>query len=263
MKKAVIFLMALCLTVSFAACSSTENDDSISQESISVTKESTNDNADFVLETTEFSQSGEETTDTESLKSVDSDENEEAASHILIAYFTYAENAELSDNADASASASIQPWNGRLTGNTGVVADIIAQQTGGKLFSIRTVKAYPSDYDGTIEEGQEEKNNNEYPELATHIENPDGYDTIFVGFPNWWYGMPMAMYSFFEEYDFSGKTIIPFCTSGGSGFSDALDVIAEYEPEATILDGLSIGASDATSAESDITNWLDSLGLES
>lgn len=263
MKKTVIFLMALCLTASFAACSSTENEDSISQESISVTEESTNDNADSVLETTEFSQSGEETTDTESLKSVDSDENEEAAPHILIAYFTYAENAELSDNADASASASIQPWNGRLTGNTGVVADIIAQQTGGKLFSIRTVKAYPSDYYGTIEESQEEKNNNEYPELATHIENLDGYDTIFVGFPNWWYGMPIAMYSFFEEYDFSGKTIIPFCTSGGSGFSDALDVIAEYEPEATILDGLSIGASDATSAESDITNWLDSLGLES
>lgn len=75
--------------------------------------------------------------------------------------------------------------------------------------------------------------------------------------------MPMAMYSFFEEYDFSGKTIIPFCTSGGSGFSDALDIIAEYEPEATVLDGLSIGASDATSAESDVTNWLDSLGLES
>lgn len=140
---------------------------------------------------------------------------------------------------------------------------MIAQQTGGDLFSIRTVKTYPSDYDGTIEVGQEEKNNDEYPELSTHIENLDGYDTIFVGFPNWWYGMPMAMYSFFEEYDFSGKTIIPFCTSGGSGFSDALDVIAEYESEATILDGLSIGASDATSAESDITNWLDSLGLES
>lgn len=263
MKKTVIFLMALCLAASFASCSSTENDDTISQESISVAEESTNDNADSISETTESSENTEDTTDTESLESVDSGENEETASHILIAYFTYAENAELSDNTDASASASIQPWNGRLTGNTGVVADMIAQQTGGELFSIRTVKTYPSDYDGTIEEGQEEKNNNEYPELATHIENLDGYDTIFVGFPNWWYGMPMAMYSFFEEYDFSGKTIIPFCTSGGSGFSDAISIMAEYEPEATILNGLSIGASDATSAENDITNWLDSLGLES
>lgn len=109
MKKTVIFLMALCLTASFTACSSTKNDDSISQESISAAEESTDDNADSILETTESSQSGEETTDTESLKSVDSDENEETASHILIAYFTYAENAELPDNADASASASIQP----------------------------------------------------------------------------------------------------------------------------------------------------------
>ncbi|MDO4156674.1 MAG: flavodoxin [Oscillospiraceae bacterium] len=263
MKKTVIFLMALCLAASFAGCSRTENDDVILQESISVAEKSTNDNADSVPETTELSQSEEETTDTESSESVNSDENEETLSRILVAYFTYAENAGLPDNADASASASIQPWNGRLTGNTGVVADMIAQQTGGELFSIRTVKTYPSDYDGTIEEGQEEKNNNEYPELATHIENLDGYDTIFVGFPNWWYGMPMTMYSFFEEYDFSGKTIIPFCTSGGSGFSDAISVISEYEPEATILDGLSIGASDATSAENDITDWLDSLGLES
>ena len=250
MKKTVIFLMALCLTASFTACSSTENEDSISQESSSMTEESKNDNADSVLETTEFSQNAEETNDTESSEYADFSENEETSSRILVAYFTYAENAELPDNADASASASIQPWNGRLTGNTGVVADMIAQQTGGELFSIRTVKTYPSDYDGTIEEGQEEKNNDEYPELASHIENPYKYDTVFVGFPNWWYGMPMAMYSFFEEYDFSGKTIIPFCTSGGSGFSDAID-------------GLSIGASDATSAESDVTNWLDSLGLES
>lgn len=154
MKKTVIFLMALCLTASFTACSSTENEDHISQESISVTEESTNDNADSVLETTESSQNAEETNDTESSEYADSGENEETSSRILVAYFTYAENAELSDNADASASASIQPWNGRLTGNTGVVADMIAQQTGGELFSIRTVKTYPSDYDGTIEKGQ-------------------------------------------------------------------------------------------------------------
>lgn len=150
-----------------------------------------------------------------------------------------------------------------MTGNTGVVADMIAQQTGGELFSIQTVKTYPSDYDGTIDEGQEEKNNDEHPELSTHIENLDEYDTIFVGFPNWWYGMPIAMYSFFEEYDFSGKTIVPFCTSGGSGFSDALDVIAEYEPDAAILDGLSISASDAVNAESDVESWLESLGFNS
>lgn len=141
------------------------------------------------------------------------------------------------------------------------MADIIAQKTGGELFSIQTVKTYPSDYDGTLDEGKAEKNNNEYPELSTYIENLDGYNTIFVGFPDWWNGMPMAMYSFFEEYDFSEKTIIPFCTSGGSGFADALDVISEYEPNATILDGLSVSSSGAVNAESDVENWLDSLDL--
>ena len=98
-------------------------------------------------------------------------------------------------------------------------------------------------------------------ELATHIENLDQYDTIFVGFPNWWYGMPMVMYSFFDEYDFSGKTVIPFCTSGGSAFSDAIDEIKNMEPDATILDGLHIGSSSVTDAESRVSEWVQGLGL--
>lgn len=262
MKKTIIFLMALCLAAPFTACGSEENSSSVSKVSVSTSEkntmsadESSNSKVtDYNTETEESESSAEEALSEPNAET-------ESTSGILVAYFTYAENADLSDNSDVSASASIQPWNGRLTGNTGVVADMIAQQTGGELFSIQTVKTYPSDYDRTIDEGQEEKNNDEHPELSTHIENLDEYDTIFVGFPNWWYGMPMAMYSFFEEYDFSGKTIVPFCTSGGSGFSDALSVIAEYEPEATILDGLSVSGSSAVSAESDVENWLNSLDL--
>lgn len=184
----------------------------------------------------------------------------ETGSNILVAYFTYGENAGLPEGIDASASASIQPWGDTVTGNTGVVAHMIADITGGELFSIRTAEPYPDNYDDTIDVGQAEKNDGVYPELASHIENLDSYDTVFLGFPNWWYGMPMAMYSFLEEYDLSGKTIVPFVTSGGSGFSDAISEIQNAEPGAAVLDGLSIGAAEATEAEDDVLNWLRELG---
>lgn len=187
----------------------------------------------------------------------------DAESHMLIAYFTYGENAELPAGVDASASASIQPWGDTITGNTGVVAHMIADATGGELFSIRTVEPYPDNYDDTIDVGQAEKNDGVYPELASHIENLDRYDTVFLGFPNWWYGMPMVMYSFLEEYDLSGKTIVPFVTSGGSGFSDAISEIQNAEPNATVLDELSIGAAGATEAEEEILDWLRGLGYVS
>lgn len=148
-----------------------------------------------------------------------------------------------------------------VTGNTGVMAHMIAEASGGELFSIRTVEPYPDSYDDTIDVGQSEKNNGIRPELSTHIENLDQYDTVFVGFPNWWYGMPMVMYSFFDEYDFSGKTLIPFCTSGGSAFSDAIEEIKNMEPDADVLDGLHIGGSSVTGAESRVNEWVAELGL--
>ncbi|MGN0681071.1 MAG: flavodoxin [Candidatus Fimisoma sp.] len=180
---------------------------------------------------------------------------------VLIAYFTYGENAQLSEGVDASTSASIQVYDGEVTGNTGVMAQMISQATGGELFSIRTVDPYPDNYNDTVDAGQEEKNNGIHPELSTHIENLNQYDTIFIGFPNWWYGMPMVMYTFFDEYDFSGKTIIPFCTSGGSGFSDAVSEIREMEPDATVLEGLHIGASGVSDAQETVAEWVDELGL--
>ncbi|MGN1157537.1 MAG: flavodoxin, partial [Agathobacter sp.] len=183
------------------------------------------------------------------------------SSSILIAYFTYGENADLSDDVDASSTASIQVFNGEITGNTGVMADMIAMASGGELFSIRTAEPYPDNYDDTIDVGEAEKNNDARPEISTHIENLEQYDTVFIGFPNWWYGMPMVMYSFFDEYDFSGKTIIPFCTSGGSGFSDAIEEIRNLEPGATVLEGLHIGGSSVSDAENRVSEWVEELGL--
>ena len=211
-------------------------------------------------------QPAEESTETETEQSTEGTaeaESSEAAaqSSLLVAYFSYAENAALPDDVDASASASIQPWNGALTGNTGVVADMIAQATGADLFSIRTVEQYPDTYDATIDQGQQEQSDGARPELATHLENLDSYDTIFLGFPNWWGDMPMAVYSFLDEVDLSGKTVIPFVTSGGSGFSITISTIQEMDPQATVQEGLSISGSSATGAQQQVESWLSELGL--
>ena len=254
MKKITALILSVVLVFSLVACSNTQQNDAsdpVSSEAPSLVAEST----------------PAEVTETEPPKAEDdtepasSEPEETKGSNILIAYFTYGENAELPDDVDASASASIQIFNGEVTGNTGVMARMIAEASGGEQFSIRTVEPYPDNYNDTVDVGQTEKNNGIHPELATHIENLEQYDTIFVGFPNWWYGMPMVMYSFFDEYDFSGKTVIPFCTSGGSAFSDAIDEIKNMEPDATILDGLHIGSSSVTDAESRVSEWVQGLGL--
>ena len=211
-------------------------------------------------------QPAEESTETETEQSTEGTAEAEsseagAQSSLLVAYFSYAENAALPDDVDASASASIQPWNGALTGNTGVVADMIAQATGADLFSIRTVEQYPDTYDATLDQGQQEQSDGARPELATHLENLDSYDTIFLGFPNWWGDMPMAVYTFLDEVDLSGKTVIPFVTSGGSGFSNTISTIQQMEPQATVQEGLSISGSSATGAQQQVESWLSELGL--
>lgn len=183
-----------------------------------------------------------------------------AGSNILVAYFTYGENADLGDNVDASSSASIQMLDGQVTGNTGVVASVIADLTGADTFSIRTVESYPDNYNDTIDQGQEEQQEDVRPELSGQIENLDSYDTIFLGYPNWWGDMPMAIYSFLDEYDLSGKTIVPFVTSGGSGFSGSVEEIEDAEPDAEVLEGLSLSDSEATDAQSDVEEWLGELG---
>ena len=217
-------------------------------------------------ESTETEQPAEQSTETETEQSTEGTAEAEsseagAQSSLLVAYFSYAENAALPDDVDASASASIQPWNGALTGNTGVVADMIAQATGADLFSIQTVEQYPDTYDATIDQGQQERSEGARPELAAHLENLDSYDTIFLGFPNWWGDMPMAVYTFLDEVDLSGKTVIPFVTSGGSGFSNTISTIQQMEPQATVQEGLSIGASSATGAQQQVESWLSELWL--
>ena len=179
-------------------------------------------------------------------------------SKILIAYFTADENTEV----DAITSASVTTVDGIQKGRVRAVADMIAEETGGDLFSIQTSVQYPSDGGALIDYAAQEQDDNVRPELTSHIENLEDYDIIFVGYPNWWYDMPMVLYSFFDEYDFSGKTIIPFNVHNGSRFSSTITTIQELEPNATVMtDGFTVSERNVADAARDVADWLDGLGF--
>ena len=133
---------------------------------------------------------------------------------------------------------------------------MIAEASGGELFSIRTVEPYPDNYNDTVDVGQTKKNNGIHPELATHIENLDQYDTIFVGFPNWWYVAPTIINTFLESYDFSGKTIVPFATSGGSGMGNTNEKLAPSCPGAILMKGKMLNG---LLSQEELKAWVKSL----
>ncbi|HTP04322.1 MAG TPA: flavodoxin [Nitrospirota bacterium] len=138
-------------------------------------------------------------------------------------------------------------------GNTEIVANMIQKKTGGDMFYMETVTAYPKDYTETTEVAKNELRTKARPELKNKVKNIGAYDVIFLGYPNWWGTPPMAVFTFLESYDFSGKTIIPFCTHEGSGLGHSEKEIAKACPKATILAGLAIHGTNASSAESDVS----------
>lgn len=165
---------------------------------------------------------------------------------------------------DTVAGASRVAANGEALGNNQYIAQIIQRETGGDLFRIETVREYPTTHDALLDFAYEEKAEDARPELASQIENLDSYDVIFLGFPNWNADLPMPLYTFLEAYDFSGKTIIPFTTHGGSGFSRTIQTISELQPDATVLsDGLSISRNSVSGAESEVIDWVNGLDLTS
>ena len=183
------------------------------------------------------------------------DWRESADTKALVAYFAVAENSDVDAVSSASVISADDP-----RGYPKFVADIIAERTGGTLFSIRTETKYPGVYNTLADYARNEKNSGTTPTITSHIENFDDYDAFFIGYPVWWYTLPQAMLSFFEEYDFAGKTVIPFCTHYGSQSGGTFERIAELEPDATVKDGLYLHQNSVTGAESQILSWLDGLG---
>ena len=179
--------------------------------------------------------------------------------NILIAYFSVLENVD-TDGIDANSGASIVVKNKDVLGNMQYMAMTIQEAIGGELFRIETKEKYPLEHETLVNQAKEEQNEEVRPELATHIENVEQYDMIFLGYPNWWGDMPQPLYTFLEEYDFSGKTIIPFNSHGGSGFSNTIEEIKKLQPNATVRDdGLSISRNDVADSEQEITDWAKGL----
>ncbi|WP_347474371.1 flavodoxin [Clostridium sp. LS] len=141
-------------------------------------------------------------------------------------------------------------------GNTEVISKKIQELTGGDLFEIETVKVYPKDYTETTNVSKEELRGNARPKLTEKVENMDSYEVIYLGYPNWWGTMPMAVFTFLESYNFKGKNIIPFCTHEGSGMGSSERDIKKLCPSAKVLPRLAIRGSNVSRADKDILNWL-------
>lgn len=225
MKKLISGILVIVLGISMVACSNAK------ENSTSEIK-------------TETDPAGKETTLEDNQKTNSTDKKEETSdssetsegSKVLVAYFSY-------------------------SGNTKGIAEQIQEQTGADIFEIKTTQEYPEDYDEVLDQAQEEQQANARPELNATVDNIQDYDVVFLGYPNWWGDMPMAVYSFLDTYDLSGKTVIPFCTHGGSGLSGTEGNIASEEPGATMMEGVAIQDSNLDGAGTEIEEWLSDLGI--
>ena len=223
MKKITAILLATVLLFSLAACSAK------SENTVTTTSsnpEQTNQSADNAQTT--------------------------KGKKILVIYFSSA------NTSDVDVVSSATPMVGGA-GATGYIANYIHQKVGGDIEKLTPVKDYDTSYNGTLDEAKAERDSDSRPEFKELSVNPEDYDVIFVGYPMWWYTRPMIIYSFFDKYDFSGKTIIPFNTHEGSGDGGTYDEIKKDEPNATVLDGLAVRGNNADKSDKEIDSWLSGL----
>lgn len=260
MKKWMLFLFSLCMVTGLTACSS---------------------RADEINTSTESSQA--EMTESETTQDTPETSTNEAnteQNHILIAYFSWADNTVVQDkeaavrsalshyesigdrdnysDVDAVASASVV-----APGNTAKMAQWIQEYVGGDLFPIVVTEPYPDNYDDCMDRAANEKAENARPELKNHVADVSQYDTIFLGFPNWWSTAPMAVMSFIDENDLSGKTVIPFCAHGTGGIARSVKDVTDLLPDSTkVLEPIGVYRADINSARSVVSDWLNELGFQ-
>ena len=178
-------------------------------------------------------------------------------SGVLVAYFSWADNAVIDGEVDAVASPSVT-----APGNVQQLAQWISERTGGDLFSIQVTEPYSSDWDACLERANQERAEDARPELTASVEQLERYDTVFLGYPNWWYGVPMALLSFLEENDLSDKQVYLFCSHGTGGLASSVEQIDEALPDSTALSEniFDVYEEDAASSQQDILAWLEELG---
>lgn len=261
MKKWISWILAICLLLGLAACGNQAKETTAqSQDAQPSMAESEPMDTTVEEETPNVRKTGQE--------------------HILIAYFSWADNTVVEDeqaavqsalshyesigdgenysDVDAISSASVV-----APGNTARMAQWIQEYVGGDLFPIVVTEPYPDNYDECLDRAADEKAENARPKLADHLNNIDDYDVVFLGFPNWWYTVPMVVFSFIEEYDLSGKTIVPFCAHGTGGIAGSVrDMTAALPDSAEVLEPFGVYRAEIGQAQSEINEWLENLGFQ-
>ena len=199
MKKLLTPLMALALAIVFTACQAAPNSSVLSSPAPSESSQLSSAVEEGAASSSQLAEPSEAPAESSALEnSSETGEN----GGVLIAYFSWAENAVLEEGVDAMTSPSVSD-----PGNVQQLAGWIQEETGGELFSIQITDPYPSDWDTCLERANEERGQNARPALVEpQVENLEQYDTVFLGYPNWWYGVPIALCSFFCYDDVAWET---------------------------------------------------------
>ena len=239
MKKFISIFLALCMVALFSGCgqgqSSTQAAPSESVQSESVSSKTQEVISNPSSENT-TPQEETDSTQSQAMDSAESQSTDAATSNILIAYFSW-------------------------SGNTEQIAKEIQEQTGGELFKIVPADPYSSDFDETADRWHEERDADARPEITGTVDTMENYDYVFLGYPIWSSDLPAVNRTFLEQYDISGKTIIPFCTHGGSAFGNSVNRIKSLAPDVTILDGYETRGENASNCANEIAEWLEELGI--
>lgn len=248
MRRWMAAALAAFMVLSLAACAGNQ------QEEQPASAEATEQSQSASVQEEEEPASLEEPASTEQQPEQPSDAQE---SGVLVAYFSWADNAVIDGEVDAVASPSVT-----TPGNVQQLAQWISERTGGDLFSIQVTEPYSSDWDACLERANQERAEDARPELTASVEQLERYDTVFLGYPNWWYGVPMALLTFLEENDLSGKDVYLFCSHGTGGLARSVEIITEAVPEANISDNIfDCYEEDAPASQGDIQAWVGELGF--
>ncbi len=255
MRRWMAAALAALMVLSLAACASSQ------QEEQPASAEATEQSQSASVQEEEEPASPEEPASTEQQPEEPASSTEQPSdaqqSGVLVAYFSWADNAVIEGEVDAVASPSVT-----APGNVQQLAQWVSERTGGDLFSIQVTDPYSSDWDACLERANQERAEDARPELTASVEQLERYDTVFLGYPNWWYGVPMALLSFLEENDLSDKQVYLFCSHGTGGLASSVEQIDEALPDSTALSEniFDVYEEDASSSQQDILAWLEELG---
>lgn len=255
MRRWMAAALAALMVLSLAACAGNQ------QEEQSASAEATEQSQSASVQEEEEPASPEEPASTEQQPEEPASSTEQPSdaqqSGVLVAYFSWADNAVIEGEVDAVASPSVT-----APGNVQQLAQWVSERTGGDLFSIQVTDPYSSDWDACLERANQERAEDARPELTASVEQLERYDTVFLGYPNWWYGVPMALLSFLEENDLSDKQVYLFCSHGTGGLASSVEQIDEALPDSTALSEniFDVYEEDASSSQQDILAWLEELG---